>query len=72
VPLPISRSGLDRLGERLAVSGTPTEDDQVLLQQVLAAYDEALAPVQARLEGLGFALTGRLKTNGHIDRQAAP
>jgi ppGpp synthetase/RelA/SpoT-type nucleotidyltranferase len=64
--LPISRSQLDRLGERLSAASSVGEEDRVLLEQVLAAYDEALAAAQARLEGLGFAVTGRLKTTGTL------
>jgi hypothetical protein len=66
MPLPISRNQLDRLGERLATSDALREDDHVLLREVLATYDEALAAVQARLESLGFAVTGRLKTTGTL------
>jgi len=65
MPLPISRNQVDRLGERLA-AGTPSEADRGLLLQVLAAYDEGLAAVEARLRSLGFAVTTRLKTTGTL------
>jgi ppGpp synthetase/RelA/SpoT-type nucleotidyltranferase len=65
VTLPISRSQLDRLGDRLA-SEEPSEADYALLGTVLAAYDVALAEVQAALEQLGLVVTGRLKTTGTL------
>jgi len=64
--LPISRNQLDRLGERLAASDTPSEDDQALLLQVLRAYEDALRTVRVHLLGLGFTVTGRLKTIGTL------
>lgn len=63
--LPISRSQLDRLGDRLA-SSEPAEEDYLLLGRVLGAYDVALAEVQTRLEELGLTVTGRLKTTGTL------
>lgn len=63
--LPISRSQLDRLGDRLA-SDQPSEEDYALLGDVLSAYDVALAAIQTRLEQLGLTVTGRLKTTGTL------
>lgn len=61
-PLPISRSALDRLGERLAASPDISEKDYDLLLQVLTAYQAALAEAQERLTRLGFQPTTRVKT----------
>lgn len=63
-PLPISRSALDRLGERLAASDQISDDDFTLLQQVLDAYQVALVEAQQRLSAMGFAPTIRVKTTG--------
>jgi hypothetical protein len=66
MPLPISRTQLDLLGKRLAAADVVSDEDYSLLQSVLVVYDEALAYVLSRLEGLGFAATGRLKTTGTL------
>lgn len=63
-PLPISRSALDRLGERLAASDEVDDADLDLLRDVLNAYQAALAEVQDRLVALGYAPTTRTKTTG--------
>ena len=63
-PLPISRSALDRLGERLAASDEISDEDYRLLAEVLDAYATALAEAQRRLQALGYAPTTRLKTTG--------
>lgn len=63
-PLPISRSALDRLGERLAASEQISDDDYALLASVLDAYAVALSDVQQRLTALGYAPTTRVKTTG--------
>ena len=62
MPLPISRSALDRLGVRLAASDDISDDDYDLLLQVLNAYQAALAEAQERLIALGYAPTTRTKT----------
>jgi hypothetical protein len=49
VPLPISRSALDRLGQRLAVAQEISDEDYLLLERVLNSYDEAMGRVQSRL-----------------------
>lgn len=63
-PLPISRSALDRLGERLAASEEISDADYDLLLQVLTAYQAALVETQDRLTSLGYAPTTRVKTTG--------
>jgi ppGpp synthetase/RelA/SpoT-type nucleotidyltranferase len=66
VPLPISRTQLDRLGERLAAASPISDEDYALLQDVLGAYGLARAAVQDRLRSRGYAVTGRLKTTGTL------
>lgn len=61
-PLPISRSALDRLGERLAARDDITDDDYALLLEVLSAYQEALLETRERLVVLGYSPTTRTKT----------
>jgi hypothetical protein len=61
-PLPISRSALDRLGERLAASDDITDADYALLLEVLSAYQEALLETRERLVALGYSPTTRTKT----------
>lgn len=61
-PLPISRSALDRLGERLAASDHISDADYDLLAQVLDAYRVAMDETRDRLIRLGYAPTTRLKT----------
>ena len=60
----MSRSKLDKLGERLAAAGIPTDEDLALLLEVLSAYQAALAEVQQRLRELGYRPTTRTKTTG--------
>ena len=64
MPLPISRSALDRLGERLAASDEISDEDYDLLLAVLTAYQAALAETQERLVALGYSPTTRTKTTG--------
>ena len=61
-PLPISRSALDRLGERLVASEEINDEDYALLEQVLDAYQAALVAARTRLVSLGFEPTTRVKT----------
>jgi ppGpp synthetase/RelA/SpoT-type nucleotidyltranferase len=61
-PLPISRSALDKLGERLAANEQISDDDYDLLLRVLTAYQAALNETQERLVALGYAPTTRTKT----------
>jgi ppGpp synthetase/RelA/SpoT-type nucleotidyltranferase len=61
-PLPISRSALDRLGERLAAAERISDDDYALLHEVLSAYQAALGEAGRRLAALGYEPTTRVKT----------
>jgi ppGpp synthetase/RelA/SpoT-type nucleotidyltranferase len=66
VPLPISRSQLDKLGERLA-SEEPTSDaDYALFAQVADAYQAVLDQVEGRLRRRGLEATTRVKTTGTL------
>lgn len=60
--LPISRNQLDKLGDRLAADGGPSDSDLGLLLDVLSAYQAALREVQVRLGHLGYQPTTRVKT----------
>jgi ppGpp synthetase/RelA/SpoT-type nucleotidyltranferase len=64
VPLPISRTALDKLGDRLVASDDISDEDYALLADVLSAYQAALLEVQERLVALGYAPTTRTKTTG--------
>jgi len=61
-PLPISRSALDRLGERLAEADRISEEDYSLLLEVVTAYQAALDEARRRLVLLGYEPTTRVKT----------
>ena len=65
-PLPpsISRTGLDKLGKRLAGSDRVSDEDLDLLLEVLSAYQTALGETQDRLRALGHSPTSRTKTTG--------
>jgi ppGpp synthetase/RelA/SpoT-type nucleotidyltranferase len=60
--LPVSKGELNRLGERLATSPSPSEADLGLLASALVAYQSTLELVKADLHGLGFSPSGRVKT----------
>ncbi|XVV14657.1 RelA/SpoT domain-containing protein [Actinoplanes sp. CA-131856] len=62
MPLPISGSKFDKLGSRLRDAEQFSDADSEMLEQVLAAYDDALTDVRDRLRGLGLEPTTRLKT----------
>jgi ppGpp synthetase/RelA/SpoT-type nucleotidyltranferase len=62
MPLPVTKGELNRLGDRLVATETPSEADLKNLEVVLAAYQEVLERVKADLRALGFAPGGRLKT----------
>jgi ppGpp synthetase/RelA/SpoT-type nucleotidyltranferase len=62
VRLPVSKGELNRLGDRLARSESPSEKDHELLENALSAYQDSLEFVKADLRGLDYAPTGRVKT----------
>lgn len=66
MPLPVSKSELNRLGQRLIASDRISEADLAELALVLNAYQQALEQVKIRLRGLGFSATDRVKTTGTL------
>ena len=63
--LPISKTQLDKPGDRLRDSEDPPADLE-LLAEVLDAYDETLTTVTTPLRGMGFRPTGRIKVSRTI------
>lgn len=67
MPERLSKSQIDKLGERLRTSNEVSVDDLTLLQQVRAEHDAAMAVVADRLASeLGLEPGTRLKTVGTI------
>lgn len=66
MPLPCSRTALDRLSRRLAGRDTIDPGDETLLVDVLAAYQDALNAASSRLASLGFEPATRVKTVGTL------
>jgi ppGpp synthetase/RelA/SpoT-type nucleotidyltranferase len=62
--LPISKTQLDKLGDRLRDADEIDTEDRDLLAAVLGVYDEALEQMKEHLRGLGLQPTDRLKTIG--------
>lgn len=64
--LPVSKTALDRLGNRLTAGDEVDEADRVTLAQVVGAYQQVLDEVKAHLGGLGYPATTRVKTTGTL------
>jgi ppGpp synthetase/RelA/SpoT-type nucleotidyltranferase len=64
--LPISRTQLDKLGERIAAADIIADDDYGTLEQVLDTYDEVLQRAESRVREVGYRTTSRLKTSGTL------
>jgi ppGpp synthetase/RelA/SpoT-type nucleotidyltranferase len=62
MPLPITKTAFNRLGDRLIATERPAESDLEELALALTAYQDVLEGVKAHLRDLGFAPTGRVKT----------
>lgn len=68
MPLPISKSQADRLGQRLAGPGPHSNDDIALLEQVLITYAGVVVAARQALDVLedesfrNVSITGRAKT----------
>jgi ppGpp synthetase/RelA/SpoT-type nucleotidyltranferase len=62
MPLPVTKAELNRLGDRLRDSPSPSDSDRKLLAVVLAAYRENLTQAETHLRDLGYAPTTRVKT----------
>lgn len=60
MPLPISKSALDKLGTRLTEE--ISADDLAALQQIARAYQAVLGDVKNELTRLGYPATTRVKT----------
>jgi hypothetical protein len=63
MPLPISRSAVERLGKRLVTQLWPAPEDVEMLQRVLLDYGQALEEAVG-LIAAEFESTSRLKTTG--------
>jgi ppGpp synthetase/RelA/SpoT-type nucleotidyltranferase len=67
MPLPFSKSQVERLGERLIASVPPEQADMDQLHELLLAYDAVLTQCVALVRnGLGEEVTPRLKNTGTI------
>jgi ppGpp synthetase/RelA/SpoT-type nucleotidyltranferase len=62
MPLPMAKGELNRLGDRLIASKTPSAADLDILAVALGAYQDVLERVKAHLRNLGLAPSGRVKT----------
>ena len=66
MPLPMSKSSLDRLGNRLITGDQIAGRDLQELAQAADAYQRVLDQVKAYLAGLGYHPTTRVKTTGTL------
>lgn len=67
VESPLSKSQIERLGERLVVSDAPSDADVQLLRELLLSRSNALEVAIARLrDHLQLAPTSRIKNTGTI------
>jgi Region found in RelA / SpoT proteins len=66
MPLPMSKSALDRLGRKLAADAAVSDDELDQLADVVRAYQVVLDDVKAQLVALGFEPTTRVKTTGTL------
>jgi hypothetical protein len=61
VPLPFPKNQVRKLGQRLRIAEVPGDDDLAMLEELLAAYDEALnAVVNAIRDALAISPSQRL------------
>lgn len=67
----VSRKQITRLGKRLAEGAELSPDEQRLLREVIAAFDEAKETVQRRLKAIGIATTGRPKERVTLQEKLA-
>jgi ppGpp synthetase/RelA/SpoT-type nucleotidyltranferase len=67
VPLPFSRSHIERLGVRLVAGPEPDDSDIEELHRLLEAYDGVLTATLTRVrDAIGVAPTSRVKNSGTI------
>jgi hypothetical protein len=62
VPRSLSKSQIDKLGERLAAAPAPAREDLEALAGLRESYAEAMRAVQSALRELGLESTSRPKT----------
>ena len=55
MPLPTSRSQINKLGKRLAASEVIAPEDAALLEELIACHQEVLEWARPRLDGLSEA-----------------
>jgi Region found in RelA / SpoT proteins len=66
VPRSLSKTQINKLGDRLRLASSPTAEDRDALEQLRLEYDPSLAEAQQIVESLGETATSRLKTVGTI------
>jgi ppGpp synthetase/RelA/SpoT-type nucleotidyltranferase len=72
MPLPASKSQINKLGKRLAKGGDISTEDAAMLEELIVCHQEALEQARPRLSGLDdivggqLAITSRPKTTGTI------
>lgn len=66
MPLPMSKSALDRLGARLAEDTRSSDDELDQLAGVIRSYQVVLDEVKEQFVELGFSPTTRVKTQGTL------
>lgn len=67
MPLPVSKSSMDKLGARLRDAERPADEDLALFRQIAGHCQAVLSRVQSQLEGLGYeGPTPRVKTTGTL------
>jgi ppGpp synthetase/RelA/SpoT-type nucleotidyltranferase len=73
MPLPMSKTALDRLGARLATHDPVSDADYASFLEVASFYQDVLNGVTAQLAALGFTAATRIKTTptlaGKLRRQ---
>ncbi|WP_158609369.1 nucleotidyltransferase family protein [Micromonospora musae] len=63
MPLPLSKSQINRLGRRLGTESVPSDEDLIKLQELIRYYQAVLDAVKTDLDALGFGeATSRVKT----------
>jgi hypothetical protein len=62
----MTKSQINKLGEKLRKSIELDSDTLLLLQQFRASYDEPMLRAQAHLQEMGLEATARLKTTNTI------
>ena len=66
MPLPMTKSAMDRLGKRLVVGIQVSENDFDELAQLVVAYQLVLEAVKDNIIGLGYRPTTRVKTRSTL------